>query len=183
MFSYVSWPVLSVPSAHFSIGLFLLNCKISLYMRGIGSLSFVLFDSCIPVFVFLFISFIMAFSCHREFHFYDVQCCLSWLLGFTAFLERPSHLAGSSPRSRTLSGWLMGWGQNPIKWFWLIQISGGARELPASSNRGGFSFFLGFHAFLPFCLLAFSLSADFCSLALACPAPRPVLSPLPYELV
>lgn len=56
----------------------------------------------IPVFVFLFISFVV-FICHKEFNLYSVKCCLFWLLGFTAFLERPSHLAGPSPDSGTCS--------------------------------------------------------------------------------
>lgn len=58
-----------------------------------------------PRFLFPYLSF-MAFMCHRECNLYDVKCCLSWLLHFTAFRERPSRLAGCSPDSGTCSLWV-----------------------------------------------------------------------------
>lgn len=187
LFSHVYWPLLYVIFAHFSIGLFLFNCECHLYVKDTGSLSLVSFRSFIPVFVFLFI-FFMAL------HF----------LGFTAFLERPSYLAGTTPDSGMcsllvakspvlasflrpstlalpscvpLSGWLAVWGQKPTE-------AGSSRlqvereKLPAFSNRGGSFFSLIFHLFLSFLPVFFCLSLCRCLLSASClPHPKSCAKP------
>lgn len=190
MFSHVYWPVLYALFAHFSIGLFLLNCKSSLYMKDPGSLLLVLYPSLIPVFLFLFILFMVYF------HF----------LGFTAFLERSSHLAGSTPDSGTcsllvakspvLASFLQA--QHPCSpklcafvrltcrvglethWGRLIQTAGGERKLPAFSNWSSFSFWSFISSSLFACALL-SLSLSLCRFLLfASCLPHPKSCAKPY---
>lgn len=152
-----------------------------------------------PRFLFLFISF-MTFMCRRECNSYDVKCCLSWLLLFTAFLERPSHLAGRSPdpgthsllvtKSPVLCSFTKAqrprspelcasarsacrWGQNPLRQ--AHRTSGGEGDRGLLQPRR--SLFLVIHLCLSFCLcsplsFSFSLSADFCFSASCLPHPK-----------
>lgn len=142
------------------------------------------FSSFIPLFVFLLISF-MAFICHREFNFYIVKCCLSWLLSFTAFLGRPLV-------PPLVLGRIFCWLQRPLCYTAFIHAQqphlpklcafvgragwqGGEKKVPACGNRGGSSSCLVIHLFLSFCLcfsLSFSLQiSTFCLL----PVPPQVL--------
>lgn len=121
------------------------------------------FTSFLPSFVFLLISF-MAFIHQRKFNFYNVKCCLSWLLSFTAFLGRPFHLTGPSPGSGMR---FLLVSKTPVlrpasllsQAVCLCQAGwwGREREVPAYSHRGGISSCLVIHLFLSFSL-CFSVS-------------------------
>ena len=169
-----------------------MNCKTLFVYEGPW-----IFVACVVPIFYPGISFPLHFVCGVYFHFG----------GFTAFLERSSHLAGPIRDSGTcsllvekfpvLASFLQA--QHPCSpklsafvilacgvgiethWDRLIWTSGGERKLPAFSSWGSFSFILVFYLFLSFVCALLSLSLSLCRFLLfASCLPHPKSWSKPY---